>query len=190
MDFFALSTSRFASNEIYLAREIFLTSYSLWSKKFPLENPYDYYWTSHFDIRDVDTLGNAATYCYPMPRGPDNLKIILNSMIPEGSPDFKSNYKALIKVPNNTIIICLSVFMGFDKIPYPIYIAKAKKDPTKMCWYCTKPTTLKCSKCNVGNFCDRDCQTKYWPIHKQVCGKIEKYINIDITLQKLIFESS
>jgi len=28
----------------------------------------------------------------------------------------------------------------------------------------------KCGACKTTNYCDRDCQTAHWPLHKQVCS--------------------
>ncbi|KKK54380.1 hypothetical protein LCGC14_3085350, partial [marine sediment metagenome] len=65
-----------------------------------------------------------------------------------------------------------------DNIPPAIFISKSRADPVRMCWYCGKEAKSTCSKCKIGKFCNRECQSKYWPIHKQVCDEIFEFIDL------------
>ena len=178
MNFEKLSNTTVASNELFLAREIFLTSYYIRNQLFPLEVPYDNYWKSHYDVRETNTLGDIANHCYPLCRTPENLKVILKSWFPEGSNDFNKNYNDLLKVPKDTLLVFFSAWKGGDNIPLAIFISKSRADPVRMCWYCGKEAKSTCSKCKIGKFCNRECQSKYWPIHKQVCDEIFEFIDI------------
>lgn len=45
------------------------------------------------------------------------------------------------------------------------------------CSYCMKEgVSLKCSRCNLCRYCDRECQMRDWPMHKQTCGCFTKSI--------------
>ena len=39
------------------------------------------------------------------------------------------------------------------------------------CLYCLKVVegSLRCSKCRTALYCNRDCQLKHWPVHKNSC---------------------
>ena len=56
------------------------------------------------------------------------------------------------------------------------FIARSKYHA--LCRYCGKEAKSTCSKCKIGKFCNRECQSKYWPIHKQVCDEIFEFIDI------------
>ena len=46
------------------------------------------------------------------------------------------------------------------------------KDITqKICVCCLKKVegSSRCSKCRTALYCNRDCQEKHWPVHKNVC---------------------
>ena len=45
-----------------------------------------------------------------------------------------------------------------------------------VCAKCSKPATMKCSKCKVvlTHYCSRECQRDDWKGHKKVCGKAPK----------------
>ncbi len=180
MNFNRLDNTKLASAELNLARELFLTMYSCWVKRFPLENPYNYYWHSHYDIRDTNTLGNTATYCIPLHRTPEQLKVILKCILSEESDDYINAYNDLVNVPKDILIVCFSAWKGHDNLPYASVISKSRADPTRMCWYCAKETNSTCSKCKVGKFCNRGCQSRPWvrPIHKRVCGKLNEFVSI------------
>ena len=48
--------------------------------------------------------------------------------------------------------------------------------PSKiMCGYCNSSGNLKtCKRCGVAQYCDRECQTKHWPMHKADCKRSAK----------------
>ena len=39
------------------------------------------------------------------------------------------------------------------------------------CLYCLEAVqgSMRCSKCRTALYCDRDCQLKHWPVHKNSC---------------------
>ena len=37
------------------------------------------------------------------------------------------------------------------------------------CYKCGKPSTQKCSRCNIARYCCKDCQVSHWPTHKKAC---------------------
>ena len=51
----------------------------------------------------------------------------------------------------------------------------SKKKRARLCANCFKELErlLRCSKCLTSAYCDRVCQQKHWPMHKNVCRKIE-----------------
>ncbi len=99
MDFVELTKSGLASDRLYLAREIFLTSFTLWTRNFPLENPHDYCWFSRYDVN--------GSYCYPRYRTPEEIKAICTSVFPEDSESYKSSYEKALAMSTTNIIISL-----------------------------------------------------------------------------------
>jgi len=45
------------------------------------------------------------------------------------------------------------------------------KKKKNYCLHCLKEvsTTLRCSRCETAIYCDRNCQVKHWPMHKNSC---------------------
>ena len=39
----------------------------------------------------------------------------------------------------------------------------------KMCVVCAEPATKKCGKCNMINYCSKECQKSHWKLHKGFC---------------------
>ena len=39
------------------------------------------------------------------------------------------------------------------------------------CLYCLQKVegSSRCSKCRTALYCNRDCQAKHWPVHKNIC---------------------
>ena len=39
------------------------------------------------------------------------------------------------------------------------------------CLYCLKVVegSMRCSKCRTALYCNRECQLKHWPVHKNIC---------------------
>lgn len=43
------------------------------------------------------------------------------------------------------------------------------------CAYCGKENaTMRCSLCKETNYCNRECQKKDWPQHKEICSGIKR----------------
>ena len=40
---------------------------------------------------------------------------------------------------------------------------------TKGCRVCGIETNSRCNRCHVASYCSRKCQSKEWPLHKQIC---------------------
>ena len=46
------------------------------------------------------------------------------------------------------------------------------KNTSKQCGSCNNPNSkLKCSKCKLIYYCNRECQVKHWKEHKLICKK-------------------
>ena len=47
---------------------------------------------------------------------------------------------------------------------------------TKVCLNCLKEAEidLRCTKCKVGIYCQKNCQVAHWPTHKSICKEIVK----------------
>ena len=43
---------------------------------------------------------------------------------------------------------------------------------TRSCLYCLKEVKgqSRCSQCRTALYCNRDCQLKHWPVHKNTCS--------------------
>ena len=41
----------------------------------------------------------------------------------------------------------------------------------RSCLYCLKAVegSMRCSKCRTALYCNRECQLKHWPVHKNIC---------------------
>eukprot|EP01112_Ceratiomyxa_fruticulosa_P000837 TRINITY_DN10774_c0_g1_i1.p1 TRINITY_DN10774_c0_g1~~TRINITY_DN10774_c0_g1_i1.p1 ORF type:complete len:164 (-),score=44.56 TRINITY_DN10774_c0_g1_i1:17-481(-) len=46
--------------------------------------------------------------------------------------------------------------------------------PPAKCAWCGKPAPKKCSRCKNEWYCERECQVKAWPRHKNVCDIISR----------------
>lgn len=44
----------------------------------------------------------------------------------------------------------------------------------KICFYCSQPSTFKCSKCLTIQYCSQECQKKDWKVHKKNCDDNNK----------------
>ena len=44
-------------------------------------------------------------------------------------------------------------------------------DSTRNCLYCLKEVKgqSRCSQCRTALYCNRECQLKHWPVHKNIC---------------------
>ena len=68
--------------------------------------------------------------------------------------------------------------------------------PEKPCWTCQTLTTKNCSKCSFALYCNKDCQTKDWILHKFFCASFPGLKNIqenpedEICIGLLLPESS
>ena len=45
------------------------------------------------------------------------------------------------------------------------------RSSSRNCLYCLKVVegSMRCSKCRTALYCNRDCQLKHWPVHKNSC---------------------
>jgi hypothetical protein len=46
---------------------------------------------------------------------------------------------------------------------------KKKKKNTCLCCLKEVEGCSRCSQCRTALYCDRDCQLKHWPVHKNIC---------------------
>jgi hypothetical protein len=60
-------------------------------------------------------------------------------------------------------------------IGYPIYGFSYFQKPK--CFTCKKKCSLFCAGCDLAMYCSKDCQTKNWTKHKEVCKLIKERRN-------------
>ena len=53
------------------------------------------------------------------------------------------------------------------------------------CLYCLKVVegSSRCSQCRTALYCNRECQLKHWPVHKNICQDSNDTENSDEKLQ-------
>jgi hypothetical protein len=58
-------------------------------------------------------------------------------------------------------------------VQYPLDMS-IRSHATLSCANCgaTAPDLKQCGKCKLAYFCNRECQTKHWPLHKRCCSKL------------------
>jgi hypothetical protein len=58
-------------------------------------------------------------------------------------------------------------------VQYPLDMA-VRSHATLSCAHCgaSTPDVKQCGKCKLAHFCNRECQTKHWPLHKRCCSKV------------------
>lgn len=62
--------------------------------------------------------------------------------------------------------LCMEVLLSSSRLPCGRCV------PTHLrCCVCGKQGKLRCSKCGIARYCDRQCQRAHWPDHKRVCDK-------------------
>jgi hypothetical protein len=49
---------------------------------------------------------------------------------------------------------------------------KLLNPPTQKCFVCKKDTNKRCTKCHLVFYCDRQCQSSDWNIHKHYCNSL------------------
>ena len=49
--------------------------------------------------------------------------------------------------------------------------SSSKKKKKNTCLFCLKEVVgcSRCSRCETALYCDRECQVKHWPVHKNIC---------------------
>lgn len=73
------------------------------------------------------------------------------------------------KVNNNLLSKCQK--LAYECSTEPIF-QHLKSKTLKHCCICGKKDGLKlCSSCNEAYYCSRECQSKGWKFHKQICNK-------------------
>ena len=47
----------------------------------------------------------------------------------------------------------------------------SKKKKKNTCLFCLQEVVgcSRCSRCETALYCDRECQVKHWPVHKNIC---------------------
>jgi len=47
----------------------------------------------------------------------------------------------------------------------------SNSNSSRHCLYCLKAVkgSMRCSKCRTALYCNRECQVKHWPMHKNIC---------------------
>ena len=50
-------------------------------------------------------------------------------------------------------------------------IDSSHRSSNRNCLYCLQKVegSSRCSKCRTALYCNRDCQEKHWPVHKNIC---------------------
>jgi len=50
-------------------------------------------------------------------------------------------------------------------------IDNSRSGTSRYCLYCLKTVegSMRCSKCRTALYCNRECQLKHWPVHKNSC---------------------
>jgi hypothetical protein len=49
--------------------------------------------------------------------------------------------------------------------------SSSKKKKKNTCLFCLQEVVgcSRCSRCETALYCDRECQVKHWPVHKNIC---------------------
>ena len=49
--------------------------------------------------------------------------------------------------------------------------SSSHRSSDRNCLYCLQKVegSSRCSKCRTALYCNRDCQAKHWPVHKNIC---------------------
>ena len=49
--------------------------------------------------------------------------------------------------------------------------SSSHRSSNRNCLYCLQKVegSSRCSKCRTALYCNRDCQEKHWPVHKNIC---------------------
>ena len=49
--------------------------------------------------------------------------------------------------------------------------SSSHRSSDRNCLYCLQKVegSSRCSKCRTALYCNRDCQEKHWPVHKNIC---------------------
>jgi len=47
----------------------------------------------------------------------------------------------------------------------------SNRDSNRNCLFCLKRVkgSMRCSQCRTALYCNRECQTKHWPVHRNLC---------------------
>ena len=60
----------------------------------------------------------------------------------------------------------------------------------KVCFVCLQPSRLKCSRCDVVQYCGKECQKKDWKVHKHNCKDRSIYCEDDSDDNTAIFNKA
>ena len=61
------------------------------------------------------------------------------------------------------------------RCPLPVLLDESMKIGKDLCYSCGTSTghLLKCGKCAIGLYCNKECQTSHWKCHKSLCGDMK-----------------
>ena len=67
-------------------------------------------------------------------------------------------------------------------------IDSSHRSSDRNCLYCLQKVegSSRCSKCRTALYCNRVCQEKHWPVHKNICQDSNKIFHDNKTTKKSI----